>query len=78
MAIMRKKQLRAMSKGELDAKLVDVETELKRVYSTRDKNTAKKKELRKVKSRLLNYLRKFHSTATVEKQAKRQPHQPKL
>lgn len=59
MAIVKKKQLKTMSKQELDAKLAEAETELKRVYSTRDKNTAKKKELRKLKSRILNYLRKF-------------------
>ncbi len=56
MAIVRKKQLRSMSKEELTAKLAEVETELKRAYAVKDKNTAKKKELRKLKSRLLNYL----------------------
>lgn len=59
MAIVKKKSLKPMSKRELTAKLADVETELKRAYATRDKNTAKKKELRKLKSRLLNYLNKF-------------------
>lgn len=44
-----------MTKQELASKLVEAETELKRVYATRDKNTAKKKELRKLKSRILNY-----------------------
>ena len=45
-----------MSKQELEAKLKEVETEIKRAHAVKDKNTAKKKELRKVKSRLLNYL----------------------
>lgn len=51
--------LKAMSKQDLDAKLVEIESELKRVYVKRDKNSAKKKELNKVKSRILNYLQKF-------------------
>ncbi len=55
MAIVKKKHLKAMTKQELASKLVEAETELKRVYATRDKNTAKKKELRKLKSRILNY-----------------------
>ncbi len=63
-----------MSKQELDAKFADIETELKRVYSIRDKNTAKKKELLKVKSRILNYLNKFSQPSKqVEKPAKKQP-----
>ncbi len=45
-----------MNTGELNAKLKDVETELKRTYATRDKNTSKRGELRKLKSRILNYL----------------------
>lgn len=56
-----------MSKQELEAKLAEIEVELKRAYSTRDKNTAKKKELLKVKSRILNYLHKFVEVAKIPK-----------
>ena len=57
MAIVKKKQLKQMSKTELNAKLADVESETKRAYATRDKNTAKKTQLRRLKSRILNYVR---------------------
>ncbi len=67
MAIIKKKLLKAMAKQELDAKLVEIENELKRVYVKRDKNTAKKKELNKVKSRILNYLQKFAQPARAVK-----------
>ncbi len=56
MAIVKKKDLKRMSKEELQAKLGDIGAELKRVHISRDKNTAKKKELKKTKSRILNYL----------------------
>ena len=61
--------LKAMSKQDLDAKLLEIESELKRVYVKRDKNTAKKKELNKVKSRILNYLLKFAQPAKAAKVA---------
>ncbi len=44
-----------MSKTELAAKLAETESELKRTHAVRDKNTAKKKELRRLKSRIYNY-----------------------
>ncbi|MFH0713013.1 MAG: hypothetical protein V1722_00840 [Candidatus Micrarchaeota archaeon] len=56
MAIVKKKQLKAMQSSELKAKLQEVEIELKRSLLIRDKNTAKKKELRKLRTRILNYL----------------------
>ncbi len=48
-----------MSKEELSAKLADIDVEIKRSYATKDKNTAKKKELKKMKSRILNLLNRF-------------------
>lgn len=56
-----------MSKQELEAKLSEIEAELKRAYAVRDKNTAKKKELKKVKSRILNYL---HNRKSAEPKTK--------
>ncbi len=51
-----KKDLKRMSKEELQAKLADIDAEFRRVHLSREKNTAKKKELKKTKSRILNYL----------------------
>ena len=56
MAIVKKKQLKATSPTELKAKLQEIEVEFKRSLLVRDKNTAKRKELRKLKARILNYL----------------------
>ena len=67
MAIVKKKQLKSLSAGELKAKLVEITAELSRERSSpqRAKNSAKVKELKKLTSRIQNYLSmKSKSTAT--------------
>ena len=58
MAIIKKKQLKSMPPAELKAKLVEVTAELSRERSSaqKPKNSAKAKELKKLLSRIQNYL----------------------
>ena len=66
MAIVKKKQLKAMSKQELDAKLVEVEVEQKK--STRSSRQKHRKEKRTTQTKKQNF--KLRHNKEVEKKQK--------